>query len=104
MTESLFIKTLGDYPVIRVLDFLLENRIFDYSKSEIAKQANVSRTTLDSFWENLLKGGIIKKTRIIGRAVMYQFNSKSEISKRLIDLDFTLSKNIAEKEKVAVPV
>jgi len=103
MTESLFIRTLGDYPVIRVLDFLLENRIFDYSKSDIAKQANVSRTTLDNFWGNLLKGGIVKKTRVIGRAVMYQFNSKSEISKKLIEMDFALSKQFAEKEKTPVP-
>lgn len=100
MTESLFVTTLGDYPLIRVLDFLLENRTFDYSKSDIAEQANVSRTTLDTFWDNLLKKGIIKKTRIIGRAVMYQFNARSEISKKLIDLDFTLSKQAAEKTPV----
>lgn len=107
MAGSLFIKAFGNYPMMRVLDFLLENRIFDYSKSEIAENSGISRTTLDGLWEKLLKEGIIKKTREIGRAVMYRFNPESEISKKLIDLDFAISKQFASStssRKVAVPV
>jgi len=95
--KSLLIETFGDYPMIRVIDFLLENRIFDYSKAEIAKNAEISRTTLDVFWKKLIKECIIKKTRNVGRATLYCFNPKSEISKKLIELDFAISKQYAEK-------
>jgi len=83
--------------MIRVIDFLLENRIFDYSKAEIARQAGVSRTTLDVFWKKLIKEGILRKSRTIGRATLYRFNPHSEISKKLIELDFAISKRHAEK-------
>lgn len=95
--KSLLIETFGDYPMIRVIDFLLENRIFDYSKAEIAKNAEVSRTTLDIFWKKLIKECIIKKSRTVGRATLYRFNPKSEISRKLIELDFAISKQYAEK-------
>lgn len=83
--------------MIRVIDFLLENRIFDYSKAEIARHSGISRTTLDLFWKKLIKDGIIKKSRTIGRATLYRFNPNSEISKKLIELDFVISKQYAEK-------
>ena len=95
--KSLLIGTFGNYPMIRVIDFLLENRIFDYPKAEIARQAGVSRTTLDVLWKKLVKEGIVKKSRTIGRATLYRFNSHSEISKKLIELDFAISKRYAEK-------
>lgn len=94
--KSLLTETLGDYPMIRVIDFLLENRIFDYSKAEIAKGANVSRTTLDAIWKRLIETGIIKETRNIGRATLYRFNKDSMISKILIEMDFVISKQYAE--------
>lgn len=98
MTESLFVKAFGDYPMIRVLDFLLENRTFNYSKSEIAENADVSRTTLDGLWEGVVAEKIIAKTREVGRAVMYKFNPDSPISKKLIELDFVISKQFADTE------
>jgi len=94
--KSLMIEIFGDYPMIRVMDFLLENRIFDYSKTEIARQAGVSRTTLDIFWKKLIEESIIKKSRTIGRATLYRFDVDSEISKKLIELDFAISKQHAE--------
>ena len=33
--ESLFERLLGGSPTIRVIDFLLENKLFDYSKKEM---------------------------------------------------------------------
>ncbi len=36
---SIFIRTFGDYPLIRVLDFLLYSRDFDYLITEIARNS-----------------------------------------------------------------
>ncbi len=35
--KSVLIEFFGDYPLIKVLDFLVDNRGFDYSKTEISK-------------------------------------------------------------------
>ena len=94
--NSLLVKTFGNYPMIRVLDFLLENRTFNYSKSEIARHTKVSRTTLDILLEMLLKEKIILKTRT-GGVIMYKLNLKSEVVKKLIELDFIISKRFIDK-------
>jgi len=72
LENSLFIKLLGDSQYIRVLDFLLTYREFDYSKKEIAENANVSYNTLNSFWKEMLNNGIIIKTRRIGKQDMFK--------------------------------
>jgi len=99
MKNSIFIQTFGDTPKIRVLDFLLDNDIFDYSKSDIAKYTEISRATLDTFWNSLLKSKIIKENRRIGRAVLFKLNTENLLVQKLLDLDnFLTLKQIPEKE------
>jgi predicted transcriptional regulator len=99
MTEdkSLFVEFFGDYPVIRVLDFLIENDIFDYSKKDIGKNANVSWNTLETFWNNLEETGVVTFTRKVGKAQMYKIDKKNPVVKQLIELDSKLMKSAMEK-------
>ena len=84
--KSLFVKLLGNSPYIRVLDFLLTYRDFDYSKKEIAENANVSYNTLNSFWRKLVSDGIIIKTGRKGRQDVFRLNKENKIVKNLIAL------------------
>jgi len=84
--ETLFRKALGDTPKLRVLEFLIEGRELDYSISDIAEGAEISRTTLFRIWEDLEKSGIIKPTRIIGNAKLYQLNMESLFVQKMIEL------------------
>ena len=77
--------------------FLLENKIFDYPKSEIAKEVGISRTTLNTFWEDMVKNEIIIKTRTVGRAVMYKINTDSPIVKKMNELNNIVCKIYAER-------
>lgn len=88
--ESLFVQFFGDYPIIRVLDFLLENRFFDYSRKEIAKQTGIGTSTIHTFWDKLLKFGIIVETRKIDRASLYALNTESPLVKELAALEMKL--------------
>lgn len=86
--ETLFLKALGiKSPVLRILDFLMDNKAYDYSKTDIAKGAGISRTTLSSAWENLEKTGLVRETREVGRAKMYKLNLKNPVVKKFIELD-----------------
>jgi len=98
--NSLFVKLLGNSPYIRVLDFLLTYRDFDYSKKEIAENANVSYNTLNSFWHEMLNNGIIVKTRRIGKQDMFRLNQESKLVKSLILVfDSIAAESIAEQKQ-----
>lgn len=102
--DTLFVKALGGSPINKVLIFLIENNVFDYSKSDIAKNCDISRVTLDAFIDNLIKMKIIKMTRQVGRATLYKINLESEIVKELIRLNELITRKYAsiaaEREKV----
>ena len=78
--ETLFLRTLGiKSPLLRILDFLMDNKAYDYSKTDIAKGAGISRTTLSSTWEQLEKNGLVSETRVIGRAKMFKLTLLSKL-------------------------
>lgn len=105
MEKSLFVEFLGDYPLIKVLDFLLENRIYDYTKKEISDSSGVAWSTLHTFWRDLEKFGVVKQTRTIGRATLFKLNIESPAVKQLIELDKKLTLSFADtvKEEVEIP-
>ncbi|MCX6767905.1 MAG: hypothetical protein NTY90_04225 [Candidatus Micrarchaeota archaeon] len=84
--KSFFVKLFGDYPLIRVLDFLLTFREFDYALTEIAKNAGVGWSTIHTFWKDLVEMGIVRETRQVGRARLYKLNAESPLVKELIAL------------------
>ncbi|RLI77141.1 hypothetical protein DRP05_11020 [Archaeoglobales archaeon] len=96
--ETLFLKFFGTKnPTIKVLDFLIDNEAFDYSKTEIAKGAGISRTTLLKIWGTLEETGIVVETRKVGRAKMYKLNKKNPIVKKFMEFDEALSDYYASK-------
>ncbi|MBI4210783.1 MAG: hypothetical protein HY544_04730 [Candidatus Diapherotrites archaeon] len=94
--RSMFVEFFGDYPMIRVLDFLMENSVFDYSKKDISRNADVSWNTLGTFWANIEETGVVVYTRKVGKAGMYKINTASPIVKQLMELDKKLVKNSLE--------
>ncbi|MBI4174741.1 MAG: helix-turn-helix transcriptional regulator [Candidatus Aenigmarchaeota archaeon] len=91
--DSAFVKVLGETPYIKVLDFLLaEGRVLDYSLTDIAKHTGVAWSTLHSVWPELVKLGIVTKTRTVGRSNLYRLNEENPLVQILIKSDFLLSK------------
>lgn len=89
----------GDTPQLRVLDFLIDNHFFDFPMTEIAKRSNVSYNSLNKFFNELVKNGIIVKTRKIGKSDYYKLNLDNPFIKNLIKLDWIMTKrNIDESE------
>jgi DNA-binding transcriptional regulator GbsR (MarR family) len=78
----------------RVLDFLIVFRHWDYSLTDIAENAEVSLRTVLRAVPYLERLGIIKHTRNVGRAKMYQFDMENPIAKSLAEL----TKKIATKD------
>jgi predicted transcriptional regulator len=91
---SSFVLVMGNTPFIRVVDFLLENRPFDYSKTDIAKNAEVGWSTLHGVWKVLEKTKIVRRTRIVGRSKLDEENS---IVRKIIELDARISDMFANE-------
>lgn len=87
---TIFRQALGNSPVIRVLDFLIESRGLDYSLSDIAENANIGWTTLHRIWDNLLRLKMVIHTREIGRAKLFKLNEENPAIKELIKVYDTL--------------
>ena len=84
--ETLFKKTLGDTPKIRVLEFFIEGRELDYSITDIAEGAEIGRTTLFRIFDDLIKNKIIIPTRQIGNAKLYKLNKENPFVKKMISV------------------
>ncbi len=102
MDESIFTKLLGDSPLTKVLDFLLTARDFDYSKKEIAENAEISYNTLNSLWSNLITNEIIVKTRRIGKQDMFRINKGNPFVKELIKFYDSLLKSSIDNQMSTV--
>ncbi len=89
-TTTVFTQALGNSPVIRILDFLIEGRDLDYSLTDIAENAHVSWSTLHRVWNNLIQTKMVKPTREIGRAKLFKLNQENPAVKKLIILYDTL--------------
>ncbi|HLD18643.1 MAG TPA: hypothetical protein VJB90_01375 [Candidatus Nanoarchaeia archaeon] len=96
--KSSFRIVFGETPIVKVIDFFLDNREFDYSLTDIAKNSDIGWSTLHLFWNKLVELGIVTKTRRIGRAELYKLNVGSSLVKKLIELDKDISKKLLNEE------
>lgn len=96
--RSLLLQLTGEMPLFKVLDFLVENKSMDFTKSDIAQGAGISRASLFNYWHELEMHGIVKVTRQFGKTKLYTLNSKGIITKRILDLEKALISEALEKE------
>lgn len=96
--KSSFRIVFGGSAIVKVIDFFLDNREFDYSLTDIAKNSDIGWSTLHQFWNELVKLGIVVKTRKIGRAELYKLNLNSQLVNKLIELDMVISKKLMNEE------
>lgn len=89
--KSFFIEYFGDLPRIRIIDFLIDNLMYDYSLVEIAKGAGVAYTTLIDIFPDLIKKEIVKQTRKVGKSKMYQLNKENPAVKVMLAVDMKIS-------------
>ncbi len=98
MEDSVLIEHFGRTPVMAVVDFLLENRLFDYSKQQIAEGSGIGRVTLFNNWNKIEKLKLVKETRRFGKTKLYKLNEQSLVVKKLIELELLLGEKLSRRE------
>ncbi len=96
-----FIKYMGDSPTVRILDFLITGRDFDYSLTDIANNSGVSWATLYRIWPKFTENKIVLHTRDIGKAKLFQLNSKNETVQQLVKLYKSILRKDTKKALVS---
>jgi len=91
----------GNTPIVKILDFLLDEWDLDFSKADVARETGVSWKTVNEVWRTLEKFGLVEYTRTVNRAKMYRIK-KNDLFKALKKLDMEilaiLDKDVHEKE------
>ena len=101
--KSFFVEYFGDLPRLRIIDFLIDNLAYDYSLVEIAKGARIAYTTLVEIFPDLIKKGIVKQTRKIGKSRMYQLNRENPAVEVILAVDMKISElGIKKMLKISV--
>lgn len=100
--ETIFVEVFGRNPIIKVLDFLITFQLFDYPLTEIAKNSGVSYSTLQTFWDKLVRNKIVIKTRRVGKSDLFKLNTSNPAVRQLIKLDWNLIKGSEERPQQEV--
>lgn len=96
--ESVIIRTLGDSPKLRIVDFFLDNPLFDFTKKEVIEALGMSKQTFYKYFPELEEYEIVKVTRKIGKAKLYRINPEHPLVSMLREYEKKVSLQIAEKE------
>ena len=92
MEESIFVEYFGDAPLVRIMNFLILGKDFDYSMTEIAEGAGVGWTSFQRAWKLLLKNEAVIPTRIIGKAKLFKLNTENITIKKIVRLHWEILK------------
>jgi DNA-binding transcriptional ArsR family regulator len=65
--KSILLKTLGDSPKLRIIDFFLDNPFLDFTKKEVIEALRMSKQTFYKYFKDVEEDGIVEVSRKIGR-------------------------------------
>ncbi len=99
MEKSLLIKFLGDNPLFKIIDTLLDNKGLDLTKKDILEATEISRATLFKVWPQLEDNEIVKVTRKFGKTKLYAINSQNPLVKKLFELERILIGKAFDKRR-----
>jgi DNA-binding transcriptional ArsR family regulator len=96
--DSLLTKALGNSPKLRILDYLLDYKLNDFTIKEILEAVGMSKLTFYKYFEDLEELGLVIRSRKIGRATLYKINLENPMIKMMIEYETKLSLQVAEQE------
>lgn len=91
-------EILGDYPQVKVIDLLISHPFSEYSKKDLADGAGIARGTLYDFFPKLDEYHLIKPTRRLGNAQLYQANMESPAMQAISAFQLQLAEMEIEKQ------
>ena len=82
-------EIFGGSSAANLIVLLVYNHDRDFSVQDLADRMDVSKGKITKLKEGLLKYGVIKETRKVGKVPYYRYDRSSRYGKLLYDLVFT---------------
>src|SRR3990172_312791 len=101
--QSILLRTLGESPKLRIIDFFMDNPLSDFTKKEVIDALGMSKQTFYKYFDDLDEYGIVYVSRKIGKASLYRISQGHPLVKMLRKYEMDLSLEIAEKETEPIP-
>lgn len=92
-------KIFGECSQVKIIDFLVAHPWSEFSKTELAEGAQITRPTVYKLLDKLLGENIIIKTKKVGNIQLYQTNRNSPVIKHISSLQELLANMEIEKQK-----
>ena len=105
--ESILLQLFGRTATLRLIDFFLDNPQNDYTRIEIMEALGMAKPTIREKLPDLERFGILKMTRKIGKAKLYQLDPENSIVRclRKIELDAsTLTAGMESEDATISPI
>lgn len=102
--KSVLLEYFGEQPMLRILDFLIENKIFDYSKKQIMEEVGISKVTFFKYFKKLEDLGLVSVTRKFGKTKLYTLNESNSLTKQFITMELALANYSARQLDHRIPV
>ena len=100
--ESNLLRAFGSSPKLRIIDFFLDNPLFDFTKKEVIEALGMSKQTFYKYFEDLEDLAVVKVSRKIGRAKLYKINLENPMVKLIREYETETSLQMAEQERAKV--
>ena len=88
--DSVFREVFGSRPVVRIIDFFLDNQEFSYSLADVVREEKISFQTAKPVFSELVSSGILVETSRVRKARKYSLDTSHEFVVRLLALDEAL--------------
>lgn len=95
-------RIFGDSPTVRIVEWMLENRDFDHSISEIAEGTKLNKPATTKGIQPLIAHNVIVSNRTISKDKMYVLDLQNRCTKAIIDFDKQIAKCCDWKEPIQI--
>lgn len=103
--NSVLVEYFGGNPLVKILDFLIENKMYDYSKKQIATEVGLSKVTFLKYFKKLEQLGLVTVTRRFGKTKLYTLNEKNPLVKSFIKITLDIANyHVPKKIEKAIKV
>jgi len=96
--SSLIATVFGYSPQMRILNYLLDFPTNDFTKKEIIQALGMSKQTFYKYFGSLEGSGMVKVSRSIGKAKLYNVDRSNPMVKTIVEFEKKLSIQIAEQQ------